>query len=56
MKKFVFALVTIFALGMASCGHKGSTPETQTAADSVVVVIDSTTVDSVATDSVTILN
>lgn len=55
MKKFVFALVAVLALGMASCGHKGSTPEAQTATDLVVVVTDSVTVDSVATDSVIVL-
>lgn len=53
MKKFVFALVTV--LGIMSCSHKGSAPETQTATDSVVVMADSVTVNNVSTDSVIVL-
>ena len=53
MKKLVFMFVAIAAISFASCGNKAQTAEVDT--DSVAAVdsvTDSTSVDSVATDSV----
>lgn len=54
MKKFIFALMTVFALGMASCSHNKTASDAGTA-DSTVTVVDSVLVDTVATDSVVVL-
>lgn len=53
MKKLVFMFVAIAAISFASCGNKAQNAEVDT--DSVAAVdsvADSTSVDSVATDSV----
>lgn len=54
MKKFIFALMAVFALGMASCSHNKTAANAE-AADSTVTVVDSASVDTVSTDSVVVL-
>lgn len=54
MKKFVFALMMVFALGVTSCSHNQSASNAETA-DSTVIVVDSASIDTVSTDSVVVL-
>lgn len=52
MKKLIFALATLFAMGMYSCGNSETTTDVTDSIDSITV--DSTIVDSVVVDSAAI--
>lgn len=54
MKKFVFALMAVFALGMSSCNHDKAATNVGTT-DSTAIAVDSTSVDTVSTDSVVVI-